>query len=390
MDIHCFMVRNQRQHPLLKLQGLPYPKSLRIKTSIHALRLIDDLDTNLLSQPYSDMTIHTQFLNEFTQRAQQNPQRIVLPEGEDVRILAAAAHCSEHGIADPIIIGNTRKIKILCGDLKINFNALEVIDSTSSEQHEEYAAVLFDLRKGKGLSQQAAQEMIKQPLIYANCMVRAGDANGCVAGAQHATSDVVRAALQIIGVAPGVKLVSSFFIMVLADTHSAPLVFADCALNIAPNAAQLADIALSSAQSVSHLLGFKPRVAMLSFSTNGSAAHAEVDKVRAATAIVKRQDASLDVIGDIQFDAAFNAKALVGKWPETDFIAPANIFVFPSLEAGNIGYKIAERIGGALPIGPVLQGLNQAVNDLSRGCDVEAVINTIVVTAVQSLERYDF
>ncbi len=329
--------------------------------------------------------MQTQFLDEFTQRAQQQPKRIVLPEGSDERIIAAAAHCAKQGIAHPILIGDTSKIKTLCDNFDIESNLIECIDSTSSDKNEAYAQLLYDLRQHKGLSLAEARTLVAQPLVFASCMVKAGDADGCVAGAQHATSDVVRAALQIIGVAPEVKLVSSFFIMVLAESHSQPLVFADCALNIAPNAEQLADIALSSAQSANQLLEIQPKVALLSFSTNGSAAHAEVDKVREAVELIKQKDSKLNVIGDIQFDAAFDAKTLSAKWPDTNFAAPANIFVFPSLEAGNIGYKIAERIGGALPIGPVLQGLNQPVNDLSRGCDVEAVINTIIVTAVQAI-----
>jgi phosphate acetyltransferase len=331
--------------------------------------------------------MQTEFLDNFAHRAKQQPQTIVLPEGTDPRILEAAAHCARQGLARPIVLGISDEINAICKTQDIDPDGITIVDPCRNEQSASYAELLYELRKAKGMTMEQASTLITQPIVFANCMVRAGDADGCVAGAQHATSDVVRAALQIIGVAPGVKLVSSFFIMVLSDACASPVVFADCALNIAPNAEQLADIAASSAQSAAQLLGFDPKIAMLSFSTNASAAHPEVDKVRNATALVKERHPSLQVIGDIQFDAAFSAKTLTGKWPEPDFDAPANVFVFPSLEAGNIGYKIAERLGGALPIGPVLQGLNQPVNDLSRGCDVAAVINTIIVTAVQSQQR---
>ncbi len=323
------------------------------------------------------------FLEKFTHLAKSNPRSIVLPEGTDARILTAAVHCAEQGITKVCVLGNSAIIKEQARQLSLNLSKVQLIDPTTDARTEPYAQMLYDLRKPKGLSEGDAKAMALQPLVYACCMVRAGNADGCVAGAAHATSDVVRSALQIIGVAPNTQLVSSFFIMQLAD-KTKPIVFADCALNIAPNAEQLADIAVSSAHSAQKLLGIKPRLAMLSFSSNGSATHPEVDKVRDATALVKKINPQLSVIGDVQFDAAFSRQTLAKKWPDSGFDESANVYIFPSLEAGNIGYKIAERIGGALPVGPVLQGLNKPVNDLSRGCDIDAVISTITVTAVQA------
>ncbi len=328
--------------------------------------------------------MQTPFLIQFAESARHNPRTIVLPEGLDDRILKASIHCVAHGLAKPVLIGNINLVKELAFNNSLSLDGISIVDPSNDSRSEAYANTLLDLRKAKGLTEDQANEMIQQPLVFANCMVRAGDADACVAGAQHSTSDVVRAALQIIGVASGVKLVSSFFIMVTKHSDE-PILFADCALNIAPDPAQLADIAISSAESAFNLLGFVPRIAMLSFSTNASATHPQVDKVRDAVALIKAAKPDLNVIGDIQFDAAFNAQTLKAKWPDTTFTAPANIFIFPSLESGNIAYKIAERLGGALPVGPILQGLNKPVNDLSRGSDVEAIINTIIVTANQVL-----
>ena len=214
-------------------------------------------------------------------------------------------------------------------------------------------------------------------------MVHTGDADACVAGVINSTGNVIRAALQVIGTETKNSNVSSFFILLLNEPLPSPLIFADCAINIEPDAEQLADIAIQSANSAKELVNLEPRVALLSFSTNGSAKHPKVDKVRKAYNLIKQQNPSLNVIGDIQFDAAFSSDVLSTKWSDADFQAPANVFIFPSLEAANIGYKIAERLGNATTIGPILQGLAKPVNDLSRGASVESIINTIVVTCSQ-------
>lgn len=319
---------------------------------------------------------------DFIQLAKENQRRIVLPESNDIRILEAAEAVIRKGIAQLILLGKPEQLEPQLEALNLDPRRLTIIDPDKNEYSERFAQTIYQLRQSKGISPKEALELSKQPLYFANLLVREGIADACVAGANHATGDVIRAALQVIGTASKGSRLSSFFIM-LSDTLPAPALFADCAINIDPNANQLANIAYQSAINAKALLGLDPKVALLSFSTKGSAHHAEVDKVRKATTMLNEQHPEIKAIGEIQFDAAFSQETLDKKWPDADFATPANVFVFPSLEAGNIGYKIAERIGGAKAIGPILQGLAKPVNDLSRGSSVESIIDTIAVTALQ-------
>lgn len=319
---------------------------------------------------------------DFIQLAKNHKRRIVLPESEDNRILEAAVHCDKQKIAEIILLGNTDSIHQQLFALGLEQGNVQIINPDESRNLDDYAETLSKLRAKHDLSKVQALTLSKQTLNYANLMVHAGDADGCVAGVNTPTGDVIRAALQLIGTKTPETRLSSFFIM-LCKTIPSPVLFADCAINIAPDAMQLADIAYQTSQNAKFLLGLDPKVALLSFSTSGSAKHENVDKIQEATILLHKNYPELNVIGDVQFDAALSGRILHKKWSGTTFKAPANVFIFPSLEAGNIGYKIAEHIGGATAIGPILQGLAKPINDLSRGASIESIISTIAVTALQ-------
>ncbi|WP_299880337.1 phosphate acetyltransferase [uncultured Cocleimonas sp.] len=318
---------------------------------------------------------------DFIALAKQSPKRIILPESSDDRILHAAVAADQQGIAKITLLGDSTIVKAQLEKLNLSLGNINIVNPETSD--DKYSTILFKLREKKGMTEEQAVKMSKQPLYFADLMVQAGDADACVAGVINSTGNVIRAALHVLGTETPTTRLSSFFIMLLEPPLESPVIFADCAINIDPDAEILADIAIQSAKNANKLLGIDPKIAMLSFSTNGSAKHIAVDKVREATDLVRKQAPDLNVIGDIQLDAAMSKRVLATKWPDSDFQAPANIFVFPSLEAGNIGYKIAERFGGATAVGPILQGLAKPVNDLSRGADVEAIINTIAVTCLQ-------
>lgn len=326
---------------------------------------------------------------DFIALAQQVKRHVVLPESTDDRILKAAVEVDQNNIASITLLGNSETVNTRLKELGLSLGNICIVDPNDDENPKiaEYAAVLFERRKHKGLTEKDALKISRDPLFFADLMVQAGDADACVAGVINSTGDVIKAALHVLGTKSKTTRLSSFFIMLSdkADVPS-PIVFADCAINIDPNAEILADIAAQSSENAKALLGIEPKVAMLSFSTNASAKHAEVDKVRGAVAILNKEQPELNVIGDVQFDAAFSNDVLTTKWKDNSFQAPANIFVFPSLEAGNIGYKIAERIGGSDAIGPVLQGLAKPVNDLSRGANVEDIVKTIAVTSLQVVD----
>ncbi|GAA0401781.1 phosphate acetyltransferase [Cocleimonas flava] len=318
---------------------------------------------------------------DFIALAQQSPKRIVLPESSDDRILQAAVAADQKGIAKITLLGDPAVINTQLEKLNLSLGNISIVHPETSNNN--YATNLFKLREKKGMTQAQADKISLQPLYFGDLMVQAGDADACVAGVINSTGNVIRAALHVLGTETPTTRLSSFFIMLLEAPLESPVLFADCAINIDPDAEILADIAIQSAKNAKKLLGMDPKIAMLSFSTNGSAKHISVDKVREATDLVKEQAPELYIIGEIQLDAAMSKRVLATKWPDSDFQAPANIFVFPSLEAGNIGYKIAERFGNATAVGPILQGLAKPVNDLSRGADVEAIINTIAVTCLQ-------
>ena len=316
-------------------------------------------------------------------RARALKKRIALPEGEDPRTVRAAAWLAEHEVVRPILIGREGAVRAEADRQGVALpHTVAVVDPATSERRQAYAQALFQKRKHKGLTYEEATEQSQDVLFFGDLMVDAGDADGCVAGAAHPSPDVVRAAIQVLGVAEGSALVSSFFLMVLPDGR--PLTYADCGVNPAPSPAQLASIGIDAAQNHRFLTGQEARVAFLSFSTKGSAEHETVDAVREAVAIARRQRPDLTLDGELQFDAAFDPGVAERKAPDSPVAGRANVFVFPDLAAGNIGYKITQRVGGAEAFGPVLQGLRLPANDLSRGADWEDIANVATITAIQA------
>lgn len=321
-------------------------------------------------------------LDRIIASAKAKPRHIVMAEGIDPRINAGSRKAVENGVARVTLVGAPKSITKNADYSEI----LEIIDPQDSELTEHFGKRFFELRKHKGIDEQTAQKAVLNPLVFAAMMVRENHADGTVAGAISTTADTVRAALQVIGKAPDADMVSSFFLMVLDKPHhqkKGTFVFADAGLTIDPDAAQLASIASASADSYVRLVGNEARIAMLSFSTAGSAKHDRVTQVVDATQLVRSQRPELIISGEMQFDAAFVPEVAASKAPDAVVQGDANIFVFPSLEAANIGYKIAQGIGGALAIGPILQGLSKPANDLSRGCNAEDVYNLIAVTCAQ-------
>jgi len=309
-------------------------------------------------------------------RARAAHHHIVLPEGDDPRVQDAAVRAVSEGLARITLLGDPSAIRI---------DGVTVENPAGSDRRDALIAAFLDARARKNPTPEQAAQAIADPLTHAALMVRTGAADGTIGGAVHTTSDTVRAALQMIGAAPGAPMVSSFFLMVLPDDHPTRpgegLIFSDCGLVIDPSPSELAAIATQAAASARQLLG-DPRVALLSFSTKGSASHPRVDKVAQALAIA-RETADFPLDGELQFDAAFDARVGAAKAPGSDVAGQANVLIFPDLDAGNIGYKIAQRIGGATAIGPVLQGLSKPANDLSRGCTADDILDMIAVTSAQ-------
>lgn len=328
-------------------------------------------------------------LDRIIAAARHAPKRIVLAEGEDPRIVEAAVQALREGIAEITLIGSHQVITQRLADAGASPERFRIEDPARSPLTPRFAAAYHELRKAKGVNKIQALEAVRSPLIFAAMMVREGEADGTVGGAVATTADTVRAALQVIGRAPGVGLVSSFFLMMLCEPYHArkgAFVFADCGLVVDPDATGLADIARMSARSYEALAGAAAKVAMLSFSTNGSAAHERVSKVVEATRLAHAADPDLVIDGELQFDTAFVEAVSASKAPNSTLHGEANVFVFPNLDAANIGYKIAQRIGGATAIGPILQGLAKPANDLSRGCSTEDAFHMIAVTVVQAAQ----
>ncbi len=328
------------------------------------------------------------YIDLMKQRAKVDKKTIVLPESTDKRTLLAAAKILEEGIANIIMIGDEEKIMDGAGWLEVELDGLTVINPKTTDRLEEYVNVLYETRKSKGMTPEKAREILLND--YLTCgivMVKNNDADGMVAGACHSTADTLRPALQILKTAPGVKLVSAFFIMdtvMKEQGENGTFLFADCGLNQDPTPEELAAIADTSSRSFKSLVGPKPVIAMLSHSTKGSAKHALVDKVVEATKIAQEQYPHLVLDGELQTDAALVPSVAKSKAPGSPVGGRANILIFPNLDAGNIGYKLVQRLGGAEAYGPMLQGIAKPVNDLSRGCSWEDIVGVVALTAVQA------
>ena len=330
-----------------------------------------------------------QFIENIKQRAKQDLKTIVLPEANDIRVLKATEQVTKQGYANIILVGNIKEIKEKAQENEIDISKATIVDPSNSTKYEEYANLLYELRKAKGMTIEKAQELAKDPVYYGMLMLKDKNSNadGLVSGAAHSTSDTLRPALQILKTAPGTKLVSAFFIMEVPNCEygaNGTFIFGDSGLNENPDDEQLSEIAISSSKSFKKLVGKEPKVAMLSYSTYGSAKSELTEKVIRATKKVKEKAPNLLVDGELQLDAAIVPKIANMKAPESSIKGEANVLIFPDLNAGNIGYKLVQRLAKAEAYGPLCQGIARPVNDLSRGCSSEDIAGVIAITAVQA------
>jgi phosphate acetyltransferase len=322
------------------------------------------------------------FIEQLRKNAAPKGKTIVFPEGTEKRTLEAVAHILAGNIVKPILLGSEAQIMQLAAELGTSLAGAQIIDPQTAPQAAEYADAYFQLRQHKGISREDARNAVENPLFFAAFLVRNGIADGAVAGAENTTGDVMKAAIQVVGLAKNMSVVSSSFLMMMPDGQI--LTFADCAVVPDPNPEQLASIAAAAAGTHEKLTAEKPKIALLSFSTMGSAKHPLADKVIAAKAIAARNFPHLDIDGEMQFDAAFIPAIGQKKAPNSPVAGKANVFVFPDLNAGNIGYKLVQRLAKAEAIGPVVQGLAKPYNDLSRGCSVDDIVNVAAICALNS------
>ncbi|NLL30537.1 MAG: phosphate acetyltransferase [Clostridiales bacterium] len=328
-----------------------------------------------------------ELMKKLWQSAKADKKRIVLPEGDEERTLKAAEKIKELGLAYPVLVGNIDEIKGKAENLGVNVEGIEIIDPNNSEKLEAYVNEFYELRKNKGITLEKADQIVRDPLYFGTMMVKLDDADGMVSGAVHTTGDLLRPGLQIVKTAPGVSVVSSFFVMMVPNSsygEEGMLLFSDCAVNPNPTAEQLAAIAISTADTAKNLCGIEPRVAMLSFSTMGSAGGELVEKVRKATEIAKELRPDLLIDGELQLDAAIVESVAAQKAPNSKVAGKANVLIFPDLQSGNIGYKLVQRFANADAIGPMCQGFAKPINDLSRGCSADDIVNVVALTAVQA------
>ena len=327
------------------------------------------------------------FIGKIKEKASKDVKTIVLPEATDIRVLKACEIINKEKFAKVVLIGNEEEVNKLLKENNINIGDIKVINPEKSEKKEEYVNTLYELRKAKGMTKEQAKELILNPVYFGMMMVKLEDADGLVSGATHSTADTLRPALQIIKTAPETKLVSTFVAIDVPNCEfgeNGLFFFGDCGLNQKPNSEELAQIALSTAKSFENLVGVDAKVAMLSYSTKGSAKAEEITKVQDATRIAKELSPALMLDGELQLDAAIVPEIAKSKAPGSNVAGHANVLIFPELEAGNIGYKLVERLANAEAYGPICQGIAKPVNDLSRGCKAEDIVGAVAITAVQA------
>ncbi len=327
------------------------------------------------------------FINNIKQRAKQDIKTIILPESNDLRVIKATEQVLKEGYSDIILIGNKEEIKKLAQENNIDISKAKIVDPLKSDKFSEYAEKFYELRKAKGMTLDKAKEIMKDNVYFGMMMVKQGDGDGLVSGACHSTADTLRPALQILKTAPGTKLVSAFFFMVVPNCEygeNGAFVFGDCGLNEYPDPEALSEIAISSSKSFKQLVGKEPKVAMLSYSSYGSAHSPLTDKVVEATKLLKEKVPELIADGELQLDAAIIPEIAASKAPGSPLKGEANTLIFPDLDAGNIGYKLVQRFAKAEAYGPLCQGIARPVNDLSRGCSAEDIAGVVAITAVQA------
>ena len=330
------------------------------------------------------------FIEEVKNRAKSDIKTIILPEATDIRVLKATETVLREGYAKIILIGNEAEIVSKAKENNINIEGATIIDPMTSDNREQYANTLYELRKNKGITLEQAQELVEHPVYYGMVMLKLDGADGLVSGCAHSTAETLRPALQILKTKPGTKLVSAFFVMVVPNCElgeNGTFIFGDCGLNENPDSEALSEIAISSSKSFEQLVGKEPKVAMLSYSTHGSAKSEQTQKVIDATNLVKTKMPELLVDGELQLDAAIIPEVAAFKAPDSPLKGNANILIFPDLEAGNIGYKLTQRLAKAEAYGPLCQGIAKPVNDLSRGCSADDIAGVVAITAVQAQEQ---